>query len=249
MIGLVAALRREVDGPLRRLDGARRIRLDGCVLHQGTLLGVPVTIAVTGMGAERGAGGARSLLERAPLAAMVSVGFAGALITALPVGSLGLPERLVLESRPSQPLASDAALRERLLPPARAAGLALRPGSCVTARRMVTAPAERAALAGAHAAELVDMEGYWLAREAQAAGVPFVSVRAVSDALEDHQPVLARAVSDGTMSVPRLLRGYVAHPREAGKLPRLMLNARRAAAALERFTLATLPSLAQEPAA
>lgn len=231
-------------GLLPRLVGARRSRLGPGRLHTGTLVGVPVAIAVTGMGAERARRGARALLARGPLAALLSLGFAGALTEALPAGSLVLPERLSLDAEGAAACASDPRLRGRLLAAAGAAGLLVHGGASVTAGRLVTAPAARAALAAAHAADLVDMEGYWLALEARAAGLPFVSVRAVSDALHDDQPVLAAAMAGGRLDLPALLRGYAARPRELARLSRLLAGARAAAAVLERFTLATLTALA-----
>lgn len=249
MIGLTAALPREVDGILRKLVRSERERVGACALHRGSLRGVPVVLAVTGMGAQRATDGARALLAGGHVTTLLSLGFAGALTDALPVGSLALPERLLLDGDPAAAVTSEAGLRARLLPAARAAGLEVHAGDCVTAPRMVTAPGARAALAAAHGAELVDMEGYWLAREAAAAGVPYASVRAVSDTPGDHHPVLVEALADGRLRVSRVVRGYAAHPREAAKLPRLIANARAAATALERLTVAALVALAGEAAA
>jgi len=243
---VIAALGREVAGLTRRLEGSRSARDGACRTYVGSVLGVPVKLAVTGMGADRASRGARALLSATPLRALLSLGFAGALDGDLAAGALSLPERLLLDGDPSAATSPDATLRARLVSAARQAGLEPRGGSCVTAESMVTDPGARAALGAAHGAALVDMEGYWLAREAAAAGVPFASARAVSDALSDHHPVLAGALRGGGMSVTRLLRGYAARPREATKLPGLMRNARAAAGTLERFALAALRSLALE---
>lgn len=246
MIGVVGALGREVAGLLRHLDGGRRARLGRGQAHAGTLLGKPLVVAVTGMGARCASDGARALLAGYPLTALLSVGFAGALVEGLPAASLVLPERLFLEGSPAVPVAADASMRRRLLDAAHDAGLAVRSEPSVTAPQMVTARRRRAALAAASGAAVVDMEGYWLAREAWAAGVPFVSVRAVSDAVRDEHPVLAGALAGGGMSVPRLLLGYAANPREAAKLPRLASDARAAAAALTRCALVAVRAISGE---
>lgn len=243
---MVAALGREVAGLLRRLEGARPKRLGTCLIHEGTVAGVSVRLAVTGMGAERASRGVRALMAGTPLHALLSLGFAGALVEGLQPGTLALPTCHLLDGEAAAYIEPDTGLRTRLISAARAAGLEPRAGTCVTAARVVTAPDVRAALGAAHAAELVDMEGYWLARAAAAADLPFVSARAVSDALPDYHPVLEGALRDDGVSVARLLRGYAARPREARKLGGLVRNARRAASALERFAIAALAALATE---
>jgi len=247
-VGLVAALRREVAALLAGLQGRRRERSGGVVICTGTLRGVKVALAVTGMGERRARLGTQLLLARQRPSAVLSLGFAGALVMELPAGSLVVPERLRLELRPES-REPDPELRGRVLAAVQEAGLRPRGGASVTAASMVSAPEARAALGRRCGADVVDMEGYWVAREAAAAGIPFVSVRAVSDALTDHHPVLAAAVGSGGVDPLKLLGGFAGNPREVAKLPRLMLGARAAAGTLESAVLASLPSLTPEVAA
>ncbi|MEJ2668488.1 MAG: hypothetical protein P8Z81_15565, partial [Deinococcales bacterium] len=172
-------------------------------------------------------------------------GFGGALVEDLPAGAVVLATRLRLEDEAETPLVTDEGLLARLTA---AAGpdAGARHGTSVTATRLVTEPAQRLRLGRRFDAQVVDMEGYWLAREAVATGVPFVSVRAVSDTVHDHHPVLEEALGSGTMSLSRLARGYAARPLQLARLPRLLGNTRTAADALARFGAAATRALPPE---
>lgn len=248
MLGLIAALPREVRGVARAMRVESSAVEGGCRLVSGALAGRPVVVAQSGMGAERAERAVRLLVERYPVDAVLSVGFGGALVDGLGPGALVLGARLHLDVVEGAPLSSDAALLRRLADSG-AAGPRPLEGASVTADRMVTAPEERRRLARAYDAQVVDMEGYWAAREAARHGVPFLNVRSVSDAVDEYHPVLEAALVDGSMRVPKAVRGFAGRPLEAAKLPRLMTNAGRAAKALTLFVLAAVAALAEEEAA
>ncbi|MEJ2288424.1 MAG: hypothetical protein P8Y02_07215 [Deinococcales bacterium] len=238
MLVVTAALPREADGVLRAMTVERREDAGTCHLSVGALGGRPLALARTGVGAERARHAAGVLLERLPVSAVLSLGFAGALVDGLAVGDLMVSIRLHVDSAmPEDALYPDLAWLARLSASAEEGGVRARRGESVTVTRMVTEPAQRRRLARRYGADVVDMEGYWLARACAAKGLPFVSVRAVSDTVEEHHPVLEQALDDGRLRIGRAVRGFAARPREMAKLPRLAANARRASAALERYAL------------
>jgi adenosylhomocysteine nucleosidase len=247
VIGLIAALPREVTGLLAHMRVEER-RVDGaCRLIGGSIAGHALALAITGMGADRARRGVRALTSWRSLDGLVSLGFGGALVEGLPAGAVVLATRLQLEDEAGTPLDADEGLLARLAAAAGADARA-RHGTSVTAARLVTAPAERLHLGRRFDAHVVDMEGYWLAREAAATGVPFVSVRAVSDTVHDHHPVLEEALGNGTLSLGRLARGYAGRPLQLARLPRLLGNTRMAADALARFGAAATRALPPEVA-
>jgi adenosylhomocysteine nucleosidase len=191
-----------------------------------SLAGPGVELVCSGMGAAAAARAAESLLGRAaPPRALVAVGFCGALDPALRAGDLVAAER-VLDERGGEALPADPALL------AAAPG---RRGTLVSAVRLVRAPAGRArlrALDGGRALA-VDLESAALARAAAAAGVPFLALRAVTDAAGDRLPDLERLVdARGRPRPAALVRHLARRPADLAALARLGLGARKAGAAL-----------------
>jgi adenosylhomocysteine nucleosidase len=198
-----------------------------------SLAGPGVELWSSGMGAAAAARAADRLLGRdAPPRALVAVGFCGALDPALRAGDLVAAER-VLDERGGEPLQADPALL------AAAPG---RRGTIVSAVRLARVPAERARLRalGGPDAIAVDLESAALARAAAAAGVPFLALRAVTDAAADRLPDLEALVdARGRPRPAALARHLVRRPADLAALARLGLGARRAGPALRRG-LATL---------
>lgn len=250
MLALIAALPRELAGVVRELRSPQRHDLPAGRVTLGSLAGHTVVVGRCGVGEDRARRLADGLLQRYPVDALVSVGFAGALTGGLAAGDLVLACRLHRDGGPPvPPLDPDRELLERLAGRAAAAGWRARRGASVSAGRMVTAMSERARLAGRHGAMIVDMEGYGLAAECAAHGVPFASLRAVSDTVGDHHPALERALEEGTFHVGRAVQGFATHPRDLAKLPRLAANARRASRALAGFVLSAAPAATEGRAA
>ncbi|MDA0704953.1 MAG: hypothetical protein O3A96_17210, partial [Proteobacteria bacterium] len=116
-------------------------------------------------------------LAREPgIAGLVSFGIAGALDPGLPAGALVLPDSVRDAEGFDHPV--DAAWRDRLsalLPEAKTGGRAY--GS----ETVIADIMGKAALHRDAEAVIVDMESHILGKEADAAGLPFLIVRAVSD--------------------------------------------------------------------
>jgi adenosylhomocysteine nucleosidase len=177
-----------------------------------------VEVHVSGMGAEAATRAAAALLARRPRA-LLSAGFCGALDPGLRVGDLVAAER-VLDGGSGEFFAADPALL------AAAPG---RRGTLVSAPRLARTPAERARLAGT----AVDLESAALARAAAAAGVPFLALRAVTDAARHRLPDFARMADDrGRLSARAGIRHLLRHPAELPGLIRLGPAARRAGRSL-----------------
>ena len=161
---------------------------------------------------------------------LVSAGFAGALREALDIGDVLWAENF------SEPR-FHALLR----------ALPCVPGTLATASNMIDTPADREALAQT-GADAVDMETETLAALASEAGIPFLSLRGISDTPAAPFPVppavlfdVARQKTDFTILALYLLR----HP---AAIPRLLAFAKNVATArraltnvLERVLTGALP--------
>ena len=82
----------------------------------------------------------------------------------------------------------------------------------------VADPSTKNSLYETSGAASVNMEDYWAASAASAAGVPFASVRAVLDV---SSVALPRYVTGGTGGIARTLAGLVVHPARLPSMVRL----------------------------
>jgi hypothetical protein len=182
--------------------------------------------------------------------AVLSLGFCGALAATLRVGDLvvcspvgallTLPSGAHLAPSPVGWLHSDGALVQRALaiPPPPGAGQ-LVGGGCLTVPSAAGPRDVKQWLSESFpSVAAVDMESFWIGRLAQAAGVPFLVVRSVSDTLAESLPSFDGLIDDfGRASLTSLSRYLLRHPLRVAQLARLGLQARRAEKSLTCFTV------------
>jgi adenosylhomocysteine nucleosidase len=112
----------------------------------------------------------------------------------------------------------------------------LRVGDVVRSPRIVTVdhliadPAEKRRLAELHIADAVDMESSAIAEACAAKGVPFLAVRAVSDASDTTlSPQLVKLLAGGNVSVWRACLALLRTPSLLGEFRRLARDTKLAA--------------------
>ncbi len=181
-----------------------------CALKSEAPAAVPgAVVVVGGVGAENSRRAAQQLLLLHPLTALISVGYAGALSPDLGVGDVVVDTTV-------------AEWQQR----ARAAGATL--GGVTTAASVITSRAERAALAASTGAVAVDMESAAIAEVARVAGLPFASVKAVTDTTARDLVLDYNACrrSHGGLHIPRLLWSAVRTPQGVAELRQLWYASR-----------------------
>jgi len=234
-VGVVAALPAEG----RWLGGPRRRARDGVALTSTSRL------RVSGVGAGRAAHAARELLAQGA-GALLSWGTAAGLDPELEPGALLLPGVVVTpEGRSYRADARwRAQVRARL--PAR---LRVHEGPLAASPTVLGTVEAKRALRRRTGALGADMESAAVAQTAEAAGVPFLAVRAVVDAAAARVPASALAAlgADGRLYPVRLAVALVAGPGELGHVLRLGRGLRRAAGTLKQVaSLAAAPLLGPE---
>ena len=101
--------------------------------------------------------------------------------------------------------------------------------SACTTDHVVTRATERAALAAAYSADVVDMEGTHVARALAAAGRPVLMVRVASDDPSYDLPPIEQTIGpDGEVLPLRLARAFAARPLAALRFVRDVQRALRA---------------------
>ena len=176
-VGVVFALPLEADAFARLVADQVETRGGGMTFREGTIGGLSIAWCVCGVGRERAAWATELLLDGHRPRRVISAGFAGGLDETIPRGSLVEPGAARRESDPA-PLPLATAGRN----PAQPRPLIL------TLDRIARTPAEKAALATATGAALVDMETFAVAEVAAAAGIPCHGLRVVSDSATDELP-------------------------------------------------------------
>ncbi len=224
MLAIVGALDEEVSG-VRRQMTITETRTHPSIFA-GEYRNKKVVLARSGVGRERVERAVRAVFERYAVTAVVSLGFGGALNSTLSGGEIIVSTTLKCPDS-SECLASDAKL------------VSLAGGRCgtgVTVARAAQDAAGKRQLGVDYTADVVDMESYWVARLAAERGVPFLSVRAISDAVDETIPDL---FPDGTRW--GMVRTIARHPYRVFGHPvalwRLYRNVSKAKANLTDFTL------------
>lgn len=213
---------------------------------------VRIVLAVTGLnreasivarqGVEGLAGGAdsRSLrarlstLDPARIAAVVSVGLAGALDASLRVGDLVLPEAVLAPD--GTRLATAPALRSSWTGRLGRAVEVRMTGLVAGSDSPVLTVAAKALLSAATGAQAVDMESHVAGAYAAEYGLPFAVLRVVSDEADRSLPAIAGTAMrpDGSIDILGVIRALAANPGQLPALIRTGRDARRAFAVLRR---------------
>ncbi|MBI1335927.1 MAG: hypothetical protein GC164_03080 [Phycisphaera sp.] len=165
-----------------------------------------VVALVTGIGGERAARILREYLAQHRVTLVVHIGFAGGLDPALRVGETLVVGKVVHPTH-GELHCDTHDLRSVLL----------------TVDEVVDSPQRKSELFHKHLAAAVDMEGFFVARQAHDAGVPYLGVRSVSDTSEQTMPAfLAHCVdAHGRPSAWRAFAGMVIRPWQLGNLLRI----------------------------
>ena len=236
MLALLGALREEISG-LRKgvLLEEVSTQQDYC-LYRGKYRNKAVLLAQTGLGRERSERVTQFILERYPVTALVSLGFAGALTGESRIGDIILCSTLYCgngqvnkKTRSENQYHSDVSLVSRSLQYVGNTATRLRQGKSVTVTRPVLKPEAKEALGKAFRADIVDMESYWIARVASVKQIPFLAVRAVSDTIQDSLLPFDQILgSNGRWRWHKAVPYFLFHPEYLIKLFTLYRNAQQA---------------------
>lgn len=243
---IMAALPLEVRPFLRRVGAQPRQGWGAPAWEWAAGAGV---VGLSGMGADAARRAGETLVAHCRPTILASVGFGGALVPGLAVGNLVLGEAFryydpearelkeVLPPPPPRPLA----LVHRTL---KAAGWPAAGGTLVSTSRIIHKKSEGDPIAGLPA-PVLDLETSALAEVAAAQGLPFLSLRAITDPAGEEIPEFLRQAGDRE---PRVRAGAVlswlaADPRRVKDLLTLWGRSRRAAQALAGALLALWPLL------
>jgi adenosylhomocysteine nucleosidase len=240
---ILVAVEEELKAIRKQMPSATRSVAGGISVWHGTLGGVEVVIAKSGMGPDRAANAASILLESLRPEAVLICGFCAGLDAHAVPGDLIVPTVVSCIGRVSGQSSDEAERYPRLELPsseliACLPGTSIHWGHLLTAEAIVSTSEEKAVLAASYSAVALDMECGAVAGRADSFGVPWLVVRAVTDGVTDDLPLpLDGLVSPrtGEPSLLRILLHAASHPWKLPALIRLGARSQLAARNLASF--------------
>jgi adenosylhomocysteine nucleosidase len=228
----------------------RRVRREGERVWQGSAGKRAVLVVTGGIGPRR----TQQTLEQfadTPLAAVLSVGCAGALIPGLTAGQLVLaPDVRMLSTKPQAGLDHfpiDTCLLAYTRTAASRAAIPSAEGPLFTSAKILFTPEEKARQGRATGAIAVEMESGVHAAFATARGLPFLALRVILDPIGMALPAIKDLTTPGGDIRPfKAFAHLAAHPQLFPVLFALRRSQTAAAQTLTRLCRAFFPLLSQQ---
>ena len=252
--GIIFAMPVEADAFAGLATETVELTAAGLTLHEGVVAGRRVAWCVAGAGGEAAGRATRLLIDGHRPRLILSPGFAGGLDPALTRGTVVYPRRAV--SRDGSPPIAVAATGQGSATAAAGSANSSDDLTIVSVDTVVTTAAAKRDLAAATGASLVDMETYAVAMAARAAGLPYVSIRVISDDASQDLPTEIAALVRPQSGMRRLgaaLAGIGRRPRAALDMWQLwehaVVDGRTLAVAIKTFLegLSDSPSAVSRP--
>jgi adenosylhomocysteine nucleosidase len=242
MLAILGAFGQEIVDYRRQMVIEEVVAGPLCRLYRGKFKNKETVLVQTGMGKERAENATRFILERYPITAIISLGFAGALSPQLRIGDVVVCSTLYCAPGSEQkeqrlePLAPDANLLSLASqgPPDGATRFCL--GNGVTVLQLDANPQKMQEFSETFQAHIIDMESYWIARIASARQIPFIAIRSISDTIQHSvQPFDQILASDGSLLWKKAVLTFLSHPQYLINVYTLYRNTRPAKRNLAAF--------------
>jgi adenosylhomocysteine nucleosidase len=186
-ICILGAVKEEIAGIKGRMKIEEKLRLGKTDLWTGTWEDHPIALVRTGIGKQRAKEALTEVLTNFPITMVISIGYAGGTHADLKTGDLLVADRVLAVPNDGGPV-DEIPVTESLAE--KAAGLqapekySVFKGTLLTVETVINRPEDKKTLGESYGAMALDMETSELARIAAKKEVPFLSVRAISDTVE-----------------------------------------------------------------
>ncbi len=203
-------------------------------LLTGSMEGIPIVLCHLGMGPRSAAETGKQIVEQFHPSLLICSGYAGGLSNELQIGDVVFDARGTPFTAPQiTPLRSVA-------------------GRIVASDSAAETPEAKLAMHRETGALAVDMESAAIAEICTRAGIPMVSLRAISDSAQDALPVPMEHWFDLDRQRPRalgLLRYLAGNPKQIGPFIRFLRGLPKARAALTRALLVFIAEVSRSHSA
>ncbi len=240
MIALFYALESEIKELKRRHGSERLSAYRDCRVDRSRFGAKEVLLIGHGVGKRRTLEALDYVLPNYPVTLVISAGFAGALNDkskagdVFAAGHMGA-EQPVIAAEKYAPLVADSSLLDAAKKIQHKNGYQSLIGMGLTVAEICATPQAKRTLCTAYGADFVDMESYWIGLAAAAKGIPFITVRAVSDSVRDDLTFIGELTSEGRVLPEKVARHFFSHPGDLPKSIGLSGNISRARRNLDSF--------------
>jgi adenosylhomocysteine nucleosidase len=239
-VALVFALSLESGGLVDRAGHVVTTECPAFVERIGMLDGRPVVIAESGVGRQAAMQATEDLIKIHHPQWIVAAGFAGALVPTLKCGDILMADSIVDCAHQSLEVGF------RIAPQVVEATPSLRVGRLLTVDQLVRHRSEKEQLAAEFGAVACDMETMAVAQVCRQRQVRFLSVRIISDGLDDRLPPEVEHMLDQQSVAGKLgaaTRAIFQRPGSIKDIWKLQETARRASDRLANFLAGVVPQL------
>jgi len=222
-VGIFAALKEEIEPLVQSLEGVETSKWGRRSVHQGKIGDNQVVAMAGGVGKVKAAACTQYLIDQFSVEALICTGVAGAINPRLQTGDIVISEKaLQHDFDPGDPkllkrfrkrwLEADAELVKLALKAVKELGLAdrCRTGKVLTGDQAIVSQERREWLWKTFRGDCVDMESAAVAQVCRLNAVPWVVVRAISDAAEeDSVAEFRRNLGESAGTAARVAGGMV----------------------------------------
>lgn len=196
MIGIIGAMRIEVEALKAKLDNASTMTISGVDYHQGQLHGVDVVVAVSGVGKVFAALCAQTMILRFGVTKIINSGVAGTLSTQLHIGDVAISSALVQHDMDTScvgdpvglisginivELPADKTLTQAVTDVVQSLGFNHQIGTVATGDQFVGNRDRKDWISKTFSAIACEMEAGSIAQVCYVNQIPFVTIRVISD--------------------------------------------------------------------
>jgi len=243
-ICILGAVKEEIAGIKGRMKIDHREKLGAADVFYGTWERRPIILVRTGIGKIRAGGALAMVLEKFSLSMVISIGFAGGTHADIQAGDLLVARRFLnfpKDGAPPQKIPDTFCLAKQAEKVPSSKKYTAYKGCLLTVDRVVNKPEEKQALGEDYGANAIDMDTSVLAHMAAVRKLPFLSVRAITDTVDEELiDVSSFMAKDGQISTLKTGWYVLTHPGSIPTFISLQEVARKGTKNITEFLIAFL---------
>jgi len=234
-IAIFGAVKEEIAGIKRAMNISDRVRLDKTDAWPGKWGEQNIVLVRSGVGKQRAEDSALQVIDHFQPQALISAGYAGAVQPELNVGDLVIADS-ILEVNGKRKYFPDLNWLDRARSIPCSDGIKTVVGGLLSVNTVIHEPAAKRELGRSYCVQAVEMETSAIARVAEEKGLPLLSIRAISDSIEqellDSSSFLG---SDGEISTLKAGWYVLTHPGSIKSALSLRAQTQFATQSMTRF--------------
>lgn len=243
MIAVFFALSQEMASLKSQVNIVKKIRYAHAVFYQAELQGFPITLVQTGIG-KNVSDVIHQLSKYFRIQLMVSSGFAGSVNPEIGVGDLIIGKRVLYSSQETweetikidSTISCDTSIADIAVTLSSTNNFRFHYGDILSVHKIIHQSLIKKRIGCQTSAIAVDMESFAIGERANAMGIPFIVVRAISDGADEDLEIYEDMVTvGGDVNISATVRYLLKKPHRIPYLNRLRKQTRSATNTLSAF--------------